>query len=163
MVKGTSRDPAKVEFLVRIQVGALMAGSQGIHLIPPLEMQYNIIMRRFFVITLTLLTVAGPSLCCCMLPRVALRAVEVPSCCHVPADNQPPPCKEQCPCREHRERPATVSEALATDLPTPVIDFVAWDVVACVPDVLVSIGAVGLPPPFLSTELLLHVHHRLRC
>jgi len=59
--------------------------------------------------------------------------------------------------------PATLAKATMLDLPAPVADFVAWDVVACVPDVLVSVDAVGLPPPFLSAELLLHVHHRLRC
>ena len=94
---------------------------------------------------------------------VTPRAAEVPSCCHTPADEQPEPCKHECPCREHRETPATLSKAAPVVLALTACDFVAWAVVAPVPGVLVSIEAVGLPPPFLSAELLLHVHHRLRC
>ena len=132
-------------------------------MIRPLALAYNHTMRRFLVILLMLFIVAGPSLCCCTLQRAAAPPVELPSCCHVPAEKQPVPCKHQCPCREHRERPATLAKAATLDLPAPVADFVAWDVVDCAPAVLVSVDAVGLPPPFLSADLLLHVHHRLRC
>ena len=132
-------------------------------MISPLVSAYNRIMRRFLVILLTILTVAGPGLCCCTLPRLAPQAAEVPSCCHAPTEGQPEPCKHECPCRELRETPAVIAKVAPVVLSVPSGDFVAWDVVALVPGVLVSIEAVGLPPPFLSAELLLHVHHRLRC
>ena len=121
-------------------------------------------MRRFIVITLILLVTAGPGLCCCTLPRFDSPPAEVPSCCHAPADREPEPCKQDCPCRENRETPAAIAKATPIDLVTSLGDFVAWDVLfVSTPGVLVSIDAVGLPPPFLSTERLLHVHHRLRC
>ena len=132
-------------------------------MIPPLAVVYNCTMRRFLVILLMLLTVAAPALCCCMLPRFAPQMAEVPSCCHDPAEHQPAPCKDQCPCLEHRDKPAILAKVAPVVLSVPAGDFVAWDVVAPVPGVHVSIETVGLPPPFLSAELLLHVHHRLRC
>ena len=126
-------------------------------------MSYNQFMRRFLVTLLILLTVAAPNLCCCTLLRCAPPPSQVPSCCLAPAEHQPAPCKDQCPCLEHRDRPALLAEVAPFVLSMPAADFVAWDVVASVPGVLVSIETVGLPPPFLSAELLLHVHHRLRC
>jgi hypothetical protein len=149
-------------------------------------------LRWAFAIYMMLVTAAGPGLCCCSLthlfaahadrPAVPAAPADLPPCCqHTSAgqDHQGQggcPREKQgddrhkpgCPCRQVEAKLAALPEQ-AVELPDQsqfVSPFsVPYLAAALDGHIAPSVSAAwpGGPPPFLTADDLLHVHHQLRC
>lgn len=138
---------------------------------------------------LMLVTLAGPWLCCCQLPRLSARFIalmrldkakpagSIHSCCQhrLPVkDSQPPahPTDPSCPCQgTHQETPALVllesegARQLDRDLNAQAVGMLDCDSFSGVysPLAALTLTSSALPSSVLSGRDLLSTLHILRC
>jgi hypothetical protein len=147
-------------------------------------------LRLAFAIYMVLVMAAGPNLCCCSLTHLfAGHADEksprppAPACCqsecggedaehqgldgNCPREKKDCPHKPGCSCREDARRPALVDRPVETPDQFQASSSLPVSMPPASLDALSGVNGVaalpGDPPPFLTADDLLRVHHQLRC